>query len=120
MLCFLFWGFLTQKKSQFLYLFSVDFTAFHCIDSCSVYARVTEDIGKTNYILLQGVVGSREKVSKIMRKYLFLRHSCRLAEFLHIRPNIRPIEWITVLRNKDGATLYFLLADISFENLTQL
>ena len=120
MLCFLFWGFLTQEKSQFLYLFSVDFSAFHSVDSRSVYARVTEDIGKTDYILLQGVVGACKKVSKIMRKYLFLRHSCRLAELLHISPNIRPIEWITVLGNEDGATHYFLLLDILLQNLTEL
>ena len=103
-----------------MYLLTVYFTAFHSVDSSGVYARVTEDIGKTNYILLQGVVGACEQMSEVVRKYLFLRDSCRFAKFLHISPNIRPIEWVSVLGYKDGSTLYFLLLYILFENLTEL
>ena len=43
---------LFPQQSQLLYLFSVDCTALHRVDSSSVYTTVTENIGKSYYVLL--------------------------------------------------------------------
>ena len=110
---------LLTQKSELPDLLAVDLSCFHCINSGGVYAAVTENIGKANYILVRGVIGSCKQVSKVMGKDLLLRYLGFFAESLHITPYIRSIKRITVFTYEDGAAFYFLLFYILFEDFAK-
>ena len=110
---------LAPKKSKALDLFAMNFTGFHGVNSGGIHATVTEDISKADDILLYGVIGSGEQVSKVMGKDLLFRYSSFLAELLHIAPYIRSIKRITVFAYKDGTAFYFLLFNIVFEDFAK-
>ena len=63
---------LTSQKSEALDLLSVDFAAFHCVNSRCVNTAVSENIGKAHDVLLQAVVGAREKMTEVVWKNLLL------------------------------------------------
>ena len=65
MLCFS-----TSQKTEFLQLFHMLCSAFCGVNSCSVNIGMTEYIGESYNIFLQGVISSCEKVAEIMRKNL--------------------------------------------------
>lgn len=54
---------LTSQKPELLNLFLVHFAAFHGVDSRGIHARMSQNIGKTDDVLLQAVIGSCKKVS---------------------------------------------------------
>ena len=57
---------LAPQEPKALYLFAVNFTGFHGINSSGIYATVTEDICKAHDVFLQGVIGSCEQVSEVL------------------------------------------------------
>ena len=54
---------LTSQKPELLNLFLVHFAAFHGVDSRGIHARMSQNIGKADDILLHGIIGSGKKVS---------------------------------------------------------
>ena len=100
---------LTSQKSEALDLLSVDFAAFHCVNSRRVDTTVSENIGKAHDVLLQAVIGACEEVPQVVRKDLLLRYLRRLTQFLHIVPNVRSVKRFSVLCHENGAAFYFLL-----------
>ena len=72
---------LTSQKSEALDLLSVDFAAFHCVNSRCVDTTVSENIGKAHDVLLQAVIGACEEVPQVVRKDLLLRYLRRLTQF---------------------------------------
>ena len=53
-----------------MYLSSVDVTVFHCVDVGGVDVAVSEDVGESYYILLEGVIGSGKEVAEVVREDL--------------------------------------------------
>ena len=100
---------LTSQKSQALNLSSVDFAAFHRINSRCVDTAVSENIGEAHDVLLQAVIGACEEVPQVVRKDLLLRYLRRLTQFFHIVPDVRSVKRFSVFRDKNGAAFYFLL-----------
>ena len=86
-----------------MYLSAVDFPAFHCVYAGGVDARMAEDVGKADDVLLYAVIRSGEQVTEIVREYFFLADVGRRAQFFHIRPYIRSVKRVAVPSHKNGA-----------------
>ena len=67
---------------------SVFNTGWNNIDTRSIYALMTENIGKLCYILFEWIEGSCKQMSEIVRKHLAFRDSCILAKWFHFLPYI--------------------------------
>ena len=79
---------LTSQKSELFDLPSVDLPALHGIDPRRIDARMSEDIGESDDVLMHMIIRAREQMSQIMRKDLFLRHPRLLTQLFHLRPDI--------------------------------
>ena len=79
---------LTSQKSELFDLSSVGLSALHGIDPRRIDARMSEDIGESDDVLMHMIIRSCEQMSQIMRKDLFLRHTRRPVKLFHLRPDI--------------------------------
>ena len=102
-----------------LQLLAVNLSAFHRIDARRVDACVTENVGKAYDVLLHRVIGACKEMAQIVRKHLLFGYACRLAKRFHIRPNIRPIQRLSVLRYENGAAFDIAPLHVGTERFTQ-
>ena len=75
---------LTSHQAKAVGATAVNLTALHCVNARGVDAGMTQHVGKSHDVLVDGVKRAREKVAQIMRKHLaFLLFQIRLK-----RPNL--------------------------------
>ena len=80
----------------------MDGTRLHRIDAGGVDARMPEQIGKADDILLQTVIGARKEMAQIVRKNLALRYARTFAKSLHIRPDVGTVKRPSAFRYENG------------------
>ncbi len=116
------WFFLfsAPQKSEMLYLPAVDFSRFHCVNSCCVYAWMSQNVRKTDNIFLQWIKRPREKMTEIVRKNFRFVYVCAFAQVLKHFPDIAPIERISVFGNKHRTAFYPLRFDVFFQHTAKL
>ena len=78
------------------------------VNSSGVDTAVTENICKLGNILFNAVKYTSKKVTEIVRKNFIGIYICRLAEFLHISPNVCTAEGLACSCDKDTARFNFL------------
>ena len=103
-----------------LQLLAVDLSAFHRINACGVDACVAENVGKANDILLHRVIGACKEMAQVVRKDLLFGHTRSGTQFFHIRPDVGPIQRLSVLRYENGAAFDIASLHVGAERFTQL
>jgi hypothetical protein len=69
----------TPQKPNSFNLPSVNLPALHRVNSRRIDVGVTEDIGKSDNILVHFIICTRKQMTQVVRKNLLLRHSRRFA-----------------------------------------
>ena len=81
---------------------------------------MSEQIGKTDYILLRHIICSGEEMAQIMRKDLLLWNTGSAAEAFHVAPDVRAVELCSASadehRPREDAALFTILG----QHLAQL
>ena len=98
-----------QDKSQTLYFPAVFQAGGHDIDSGGVHAAVAQNVRQLGNVLFQTIEGSGEQLAQIVGKHLAGLHPGFFAQSLHLRPNIAPVQRLSVSGNKDCSTTSILL-----------
>ena len=111
--------FLTSQQPQLLDLPSMYLTAFHRVYACRVHAAMPQNVRQSDNVLLQAVISSRKEVSKIVRKDFLFADVCFFTKFLHITPNIRPIQRFAVFRYEHGTAFSVLRLAVGFQNFAE-
>ena len=75
-------------------------TSGHDIDSCCVDAAVSQNIGQFGDLFLNTVKSPGKQLAQIVGKHLAGFYSGFLAEGFHLRPNIAPVQRLSVSGNK--------------------
>ena len=114
------WLFLTSQKSKLLYLPSANIARFYSVDTSSFNAGMTQNIGKSDNILLQTVICSCKQVTEVVRKNLILWHSGGFAKIFKHFPYIAPVKRFSVSAYKDWTVFYALFRDIFFQHSAKL
>ena len=83
--------FLFTQKAEDFHLRAVEIGRLHGINARGVDARVAEELGKAQEVLMHRVIRPREKVAEVMRKDLLLRNVRLFAKCLHRTPDIEPV-----------------------------
>ena len=80
------------------------------IDPCGIDAAVSQHIRQTSHVLAGPVKGHREQMAQVMGKDLRGRHPRRLAQALHLRPDLPPRQTPAPSREKNlaGGDVLFL------------
>ena len=74
----------------------------HNIDPCGVNATVPQDVRQFGDVLFNTIEGPGEQLAQIVGKHLAGLHTRCFAELFHIRPDVAPVQGLSVTGDKDG------------------
>lgn len=93
--------------------------ALHCIYPGRVYARMTENVGKSYDVFFICIICACKKVAQIVRKRLCFLYPCRFAKFVHLSPDVGAVERSAAACYENAAAFYSFFLHITCQYSAQ-
>ena len=98
------WCFLClYNQPEFLNFASVFAARSHDINSGGIDAAVTQNIRQLCNVLFQSIECPGKELAQIVWKDLGMLHTGFLTELFHLRPNVAPIDRLTISCDENGS-----------------